>query len=290
MRRRVLIPAIFAVGMLLTGCHEYDVRVTVDAAGSGSRTTTLKSRVPLSPEVRHLMGLAGDGWRVTPFNGPDGNEAYRYQRSVEVTDVDHWHDAGGTFLLGAADGEVRLVSEVQVRGTGDGHHVYRETLHWIGLREKVTAVVAQDYADMLSQEFPSLPEDLVREVRAEVAAAIELNWAELAAAKNVRTKEVEFAELVNATNDERFRQAGVAPDLTEQVAQRTAMWGYYDGLEAALPGLKRSVNAKLKLRVTMPAPISGGNADAVAGDTATFLLDLGRTVAESVTLEVVCEP
>ena len=290
MRRRVLIPAILTVGMLLAGCHEYTVKVTVDADGSGSRTTTLNSRIPLSPEVRHLMGLAGDGWRVTPYNGPDGNEAYRYRRIVEAADVDHWHDAGGTFLRGAADGEIRLVSEVQVRGTGDGHQVYRETLHWIGLQEKATAVVAQDYADMLHGEFPSLSDDLVREARAAVAAAIELNWAELAAAENVRTKEVEFAEQVIAMNDERFRQAGVAPDLAEKVAHRTAMWGYYDGLEATLPGLKRSVNAKLKLFVTMPAPISGGNADVVDGNTATFLLDLGRTVAEPVTLEVVCEP
>ena len=158
------------------------------------------------------------------------------------------------------------------------------------LQEKATAVVAQDYADMLHGEFPSLSDDLVREARAAVAAAIELNWAELAAAENVRTKEVEFAEQVIAMNDERFRQAGVAPDLAEKVAHRTAMWGYYDGLKATLPGLKRSVNAKLKLFVTMPAPISGGNADVVDGNTATFLLDLGRTVAEPVTLEVVCEP
>jgi len=290
MCRRVLIPAMLTVGMLLTGCREYDVKVTVDAAGGGSRTTTLDSRSPLSPEVRHLMGLAGDGWRVILFNGPDGNEAYRYQRLVEVADLDHWPDAGGTFLSGAADGEIRLVSEVQVRDMGDGHHVYRETLYWIGLREKTTAVVAQDYADMLRREFPSLSDDLVREARAAVAAAIELNWAELAAAENVRTKEVEFAEQVITMNDERFRQAGVAPDLVEKVAHRTAMWGYYDSLKAALPGLKQSVNARLKLRVTMPAPVSGGNADVVDGNKATFLLDLGRTVAEPVTLEVVCEP
>lgn len=290
MRRRVLIPAVLTVGLLLAGCHEYTVTVTVDADGSGSRTTTFNSRIPLNPEVRHLMGLAGDGWRVTPYNGPDGNEAYRYQRVVEVGDVDHWRDASGTFLLGAADGEIRLVSEVLVRDSGDGHLVYRETLHWIGLQEKATAVVAQDYADMMHGELPSLSDDLVSEARAAVAAAIELNWAELAAAENVKTKEVEFAEQVIAMNDERFRQAGVDPELVEKMAQRTAMWGYYDGLKAALPGLKRSVNTKLKLLVTMPAPISGGNADVVDGNTATFLLDLGRTVAEPVTLEVVCEP
>lgn len=276
--------------MLLTGCREYDVRVTVDTDGGGSRTATLNSRTPLSPEVRHLMGLAGEGWRVILFNGPDGNEAHRYQRVQEVADLDHWRDTGGTFLRGDADGEVRLVSEVQVDGAGVGRHVYRETLHWIGLRERATAVVAQDYADMLRREFPDLPEDLVREVRAAVAASIDQNWVELAVAKNVKFKEAEFAEQVNALNDEFFREAGVAPELAEKVARRTAKWGYYDGLEAVLPGLKRSVNARLKLRVTMPAPVSGGNADEVAGNTATFLLDLGRTVAEPVTLEVVCEP
>ena len=293
MRSRPLILTILIAGMLLVGCREYDVRVAVDADGGGSRTTSVVSRSPLRPEFRHLLGLAGDDWRVILFNGPDGMETYRYQRRLEVADRDRWPATGGTLLLGTADGEIRLESEIQVekaRGAGGERHVYRETLYWVGLQERATAVVAGDYAAMLRREFPSLPADLVDEAQAAVAAAIDSNWADLADAEYVRIKEAEFAKQVNAINGGLFQQAGVAPELVEKIAKRTTKWRYYKSLKTALPGLRQSVNARLKLRVTMPAPVSGGNADVIKGNTASFLLDLGRTAADSVTLEVVCEP
>ncbi len=282
-----------AVLAALAGCYEYHVAVVVTENLSGQRTTTLETEKTPTPETLFLLGVDGESWVETVFVGHEGDETRRYRREQSVVDDELWAETGGTVLRADPAGAFRLATEVGLEETkelGNKRLVYRETLSWNGLREEVAAVVAVDYAAFLRREFPALPDSLVHEFRGAMATTILLNWTELTASASDRDPRTKLPSRVTEVLSERLRRAEVDEELSRNLLKKTTKWKFLDELEVALPGLKSSLRSAIILTVTMPGPIVDGNADKVAGNVASFRVELSSTLAGPVVLEVVCQP
>jgi len=289
MNAKTIILPVVACGLgWLGGCQEYDIAARVDADGTGERTVVLVRDEAPDPETSHLLTLDEDRWTgIAGADAPDGK--WRYTETRRIRDLAGWSTAGGLLLRGEATGRIRLVSDVQVEQarSGDGiRHVYRETLQWIGLREAVAAHAADNVVSRLRPLRPALPDTLLAEVRGVVVASLCLRWADLAAAEGDAAIEDRLVDEMLAVIADRLRRVGLAEERLRAIDQAIRDGDPYAGIEAALPGLDLCVQSSRSLSVTMPGPITGGNADSVAGATATWRVDLARTAGRPLVLEV----
>lgn len=285
---------ILALGTLvLGGCYEYRVDVTVNEDGTGRRHMEVDSRAPASGSGRHTMPVSGEGWRVTMATGGDGAAVHRHSKEQAVDLLEGWRNAGGLIVMGNADSPSRLVADCRVErieGADGARLVYRETVHWLHIREDVADHVGRSYARAIRQQFPALPDSVVSELRGVIVAGMVMSWDQMVAAQDDAELsdrvESQFVELARG----RVARAGLGRELADAVAESTRDWDSYEGLEESLPGLDVCVQSSLVLTVTMPRPITGGNADTVDGNVATFRVDLLETLARPVVMEVVCGP
>jgi len=294
MMKRILMTSLALCGLMLAGCYEYRVHVTVNEDGTGRRHMEVDGKAPAANNSgEHTMLVSGDGWRVTMATAGDGEAVRRHSKSQDIDLLEGWRDAGGLILMGNADSPSRLVADCEVERieSGDGPRlVYRETVHWLHIREDVADLVGDNYATALRRQFPALADSLVSELRGVMVTGLIMSWDDLVAAEGDDSREdVVSGRLIDLAHG-RLIRAGVDRELATAVAESTTEWDSFDGLEKSLPGLDVCVSSNLVMDVTMPYPILGGNADTVEGNVATFRVDLVETLGGPVVLEVVSGP
>lgn len=276
-----------AVCAAAAGCQQYQVEVRVDPGGGGERTVTLDLAEAASDTLAHLMALDVGDWTASTAKDADGADRYLYRRRTAVSDLGGWPAAGGLLVRGEASGKVRLAVDVgveQVRGTGGAHFVYRETLHWENLREEVAAQAADAFAAWLEDRRPALPASVVAEQRGVVAAAVVMRWADIGKVDGEAADR--FADDLLALVEDRLRRAGIPAEQAAAIRREAKDFDLMSGMETALPGLDQALQTGYELKVTMPGRVTGGNADEVDGRTATWRVDLTRSIAAPLVLTV----
>lgn len=287
-RLSLIAPITLGACLLLGGCQQYRIAVEVAADGSGRRTVEIERDSEADADASHLMDLAGQGFESFVETGADGEQRHLYRRSRTVADLEGWPATGGLLLRGEAGGSVRLLSEVTVErpdGADGDRLVYRETLRWENLVETFADHAAQTVGAWLRGLRPALPETTVAELRGVMAGAVARSLADFGADPQ-RAEAVEewFAGELGGLVADRLRRSGLAPARVRAIVDELQDVDPMSGIEGALPGFDLALVTGFELRVTMPGPIAGGNADIVDGDVAVWKIDLARTIGSPWTM------
>ena len=290
---------------LLGGCQRYELAMTLDDQGGGERDITVAidgrdvDLANMAPEdvapdklsldlARRLLGLTeARGWRITGTDEQPGDDAeIHLARRSRVGAAADWSAHSDDLLIRVApDSPIvmhNLVS-VDIARDPEGHRLtYRETFYWQGLKAEIIAFQARAYVATVSGAFPGLTGEDRAEIRGLVSASLDLSWDRLLASDDTYLQTVVIPALTEQTagvirrRDAAADVADLATLVGEGMQEPDDMERY---LQEDLPGLLLASRTSVKLSVTLPGPVTDANADEIQGNTATWDLDLGDTVA-----------
>jgi hypothetical protein len=180
---------------------------------------------------------------------------------------------------------------VRPAGAGGNLLVYRETLRWENLVETIADHAAETVGAWLRGLRPALAETTMAELRGVMAGAVARSLADFGADPQ-RAEAVEewFAGELRDLVADRLRRAGLAPERVRTIVDELEDIDPMSGIEDALPGFDLALVTGFELRVTMPGPITGGNADIADGHAAVWKIDLARTIGRPWTMTVESGP
>lgn len=277
--------------MVLAGCHEYRAVVEIRPDGSGTRTVTLAPQLDeaLSEQEMHMV------FRVSPDEGwqrvasEDGHVSFRRVRTA--SGPDSWAALGDDVRIfsrrGGDSGDKRkgptgLTNTVSLETgrTDEGRtYTYRETLHWAGLKEDLTAVMAAVYEKRVREAVPDLSDVCVAELRGLFRAHMSQTWEQvrLSEDEDLFTEALSRAMLPDVTELVDRRGVDVEPELLAALA--IAVLEDDDNqlesvVERDLIGVAHAMFASLKLSVIMPGEIFDTNGSRDADGAASWSVGL----------------
>jgi hypothetical protein len=281
--------------LLIAGCRQYEIDVSVDPDGSGTRTLRLQTDPEdLTEEESDLEGFIGlyglgpdSGWTMTREREEGSNqEILVFSRKSQPGGLEDWpHQSGDLCIRGTLEpGEfagVAFTNELSVElvaGTNLRTYTYRERFTWSGLREILTSRQAEGFYNRLHASYPYLTDEDRLELTGLLAGAI-LATVELESSSSEREGVAEaLARAVEAHAEDILHRhdPGAACENLAQIT-RDAIEGADQDLEAflrhELPGAYLAGATSISLRVTMPGRIVDSNADRVEGRIATWTVD-----------------
>jgi len=281
---------------LLAGCRQYEIVVTINPDGSGSRAlrlqadpTDFEEEESTLEEFIALFSLGPDsGWTLARKSEQEGkSEILVFSRDSAPGSPEAWERQGGDVnIQGTRDpgrhARVTFANELSVElvsGPGPRTCTYRERFAWTGLREILTGRQAEGFFARLRGSYPYLKDEDRLELTGLLAGAI-LATVELEASAGEREGMAEaLARAVEAHAGDVIRRHDPSA-ACEDLAQitREAITGADQNLEAflrrELPGAYLAGATSITLRVTMSGLIVDSNADRVEGKTATWTFDV----------------
>lgn len=293
---------------LLAGCRQYEIDITINPDGSGSRTLRLQADpVDFEEEessLEEFIGLHGLGpnsdWTMAlESEAGSKQEIFVFSRHSRPGGPEDWqHQSGDLSIRGTLErGPYSLVAfanEVSVElvpGPAPRTCTYRERFAWTGLREILTGRQAEGFFHRLSGSYPYLTGEDRRELTGLLAGAI-LATVELEASSREREGVAEaLARAVEAHAGDIIRRhdpSAACEDLA-QITQE-AITGADQSLEAflrrELPGAYLAGATSITVRVTTSGRIVDSNADRVEGKLATWTFDVWDALVRPVELFV----
>ena len=280
---------------LLAGCWQYEIEVTINPDGSGSRTLRLQADPEdmreESADMAEFVGLyclgAEAGWTMEREREPGAKrEILVFTRRGQPASLGDWrHVSGDVRILGTLepdpDTNVAFANAVAIEAGAGANlrtYTYRERFSWTGLREIIIARQAEGFCNRLQGSYPFLTDENRQELTGLLAGAI-LATVELeASSKEPEGVAEALAHAVEAHVEDIIRRHDPDAACTD-VAQivNGGLTGADKDLEAflheKLPGAYLAGATSIELRVTMPGRIVESNADRVEGKTACWSMD-----------------
>lgn len=296
---RLLLPLVL---LALAGCQHYEVEITLDADGGGSRSVELRGDVPgPTPETsasRLRLGFSLDesaGWRQVASEDDPRRLVFRRERRVSA--AGDWPSFDGEIAIpgraGAlpADGDVLLSNQVEVQldeTPGRRSLSYRERFTWSGILPAASGIVA----DVVTAALEDAIEGLNPLERAELHGLAAGAAQRYLALEQAESSEAAYHTFVGALATQ--MHAVLAPGHPALTTTRLA--SLLDGVlgesseagdaafEALLPGADLVATSDLTLHLTLPGPVLESNADSVDGNRATWRFGLSQALLEPVQL------
>lgn len=300
--KRARTPFLLAVGLLAllwtAGCQNYEVTVTIDSSGGGTRSIELQSDVDWLrdgiaslAQFRELYGVtAAQGWSATEEQDPQSDQlrSVALQRTTTIANLSDWAAQSGDLrILGSRDpaiaAQVRFDNTVTVEIAPDDSSrilTYRERFAWQGLREKIAAFMARRAAEEVRAAEPGFSAGALAELRGAVRAltlmTIDMQARDVEPEENedllqavLRT---ELAELARR-HDPQARQSDFAA-LAERIVTKT-FEEFDEYAERELTGVHLAWATHIALRVDLPGEILETNATTTENRSAIWEFDLG---------------
>ncbi len=291
--RRVLTIAVPGLLLLLmAGCQEYAVEVTLQPDASGTRAVSFEAdldrdweRPPTYDEYLALHHLdSRHGWAKVSSEPAilDSLPGTTFRRTAKPADASDWSlESGdihirGTLRSGEHSGIefVNRVSVRELRVDDESLIEYREEFQWRGLREALAAYYAERYRAVVQGEYPNLKaaeiDQLTGLVTGLVQVAIELedpdgpedSDAALTEALKVQTVEIVKRRYADASVENIHALATQLMESSDDAFDQF--------IREVLPGVHFAHLTEIKLNVTMPGEIVETNAEGVDGLTVNW--------------------
>jgi hypothetical protein len=297
MRTRIKLPIMIgiALGLLvLSGCKQYKVDVTLNEDGSGTRSIEMRAsiigeddfQIELD-EFRKLFGLDEKrGWKLKREvkTLPDETEVTFFTLDIEAKSISSWKamsgdiDIRGTLEKGPLE-DISFHNEIEVERIEGDIITYRETLTWNNLKEKAVDMNAVFFTERLTEEYPFLSKKDRDDIRSFLAGMITVSWY----AEEVAEEKMEDELYTQAARDyiahlikerhPRRNMSGLGEVLDRIMEQEGEE--YLDRiLKEKLPGVYLAGHTSITFTVTMPGKIVDSNATSVEGNTAVWKYDM----------------
>lgn len=307
--RRVLAMAVPGLLLLLlAGCQEYAVEVTLQPDASGTRTVSFEAdldrdweRPPTYDEYLALHHLDDrHGWSKVSAQPAtlDSLPGTIFRRTADPARASDWSLESGDIhirgtLRGGEHSRVEFVNQVSVRElrVDDQRLIeYREEFRWRGLREAIAANYAERYCAVVRGEYPNLRQTEIDQLTGLVAGlvqvALELEETEgpkktdtaLTEALKVQTVEIVQRRYAEASME---KIHAVAASLVESSDDALDQF-----VRDVIPGAHFAHMTEIKLKVTMPGEIVESNSENVDGQTVEWSTGPGDAVARPLVLYV----
>jgi len=309
--QRPLLWSLLAIALAaFAGCQHYNAEVTIEPDGSGQRTIdfTVDSsgddEFPLTHEdLRELLHIdAAHGWKLVSPVRPAADEA--------VTGVSYRHEAtfAGPAAWSQADGDLRIQANRQGHPQADvvfdndldvhlvespkGHILhYRETFSWTGLRQQITAFMADRFVADMHAAYPFLTGEELRELHGLVAGMVMLHLQAAGDHEDAEPDDDLIAAAMTAHAEDILRRHASDLDTAEiraivSAAADDPMDLLDQYLAEELPGAYHAASTELHIAVTMPGPITDSNAERVDGHTAIWEMSIWDASAHPVEIFV----
>jgi len=291
--------------LLAGGCRHYEIEVTLNPDGSGSRHVVLTGDPLLDKDsdvtldqFRDLHHLEkAKGWTLIRQTDSEG-EKLSFERTGKIKDLASWNGQSGDIQIDASltDGPHSNVScrntivVEMVEGPAGGQYTYRERFEWAGLKKLIVTFVAERFGAAMSETYPFLDSEEIAELRGIMAGHLALCPLDPEGKEEKAQQEATIASVTF------YAQEIVARDRPE--ADLPAVRGIAEAaiedsdgaldryVGENLQGVELGVLTDVTLRVQMPGPIVETNAEEVQGQIAIRKLDLLDVVEEPVELYV----
>lgn len=296
---RLLVPLLL---LALAGCQHYEVEVTLDADGGGTRSVELRGEVPgPTPEAsisRLRLGFSLDeaaGWRQ--IESDDGSRRLVFRREQRAAGPAGWSACTGEIAIPGRPGalpaseDVVFSNAVEVQlgeVAGRRNLSYRERFTWRGILPAASAIVADRVTDSLDSAIAEIS-PLERAELHGLAAGAAQRYLALEQAESSEAAYHTFVDALATQMDAVLRPGH--PDLTlarlaallDGVLGETSETGDA-AFEAQLPGADLVATSDLTLHLKLPGPVLESNADHVDGNRATWRFGLSQALLEPVQL------
>ena len=299
MRPRTTIKLLITTGIIIgllviSGCKQYKVRMTLNEDGSGTRSIELRAstigendfEIEMK-DLRALFGLSENrGWKLKREIKPatDEGEVYIFELDKEAKHISSWQamsgdiDVRGTLEEGPLE-DVRFHNDIEVKRSDGNTIIYRETLKWYNLKEKSIDMNAAFFARRLAEEYPFMSETDRRNIQYFLAGMITVAWYAEEVANEYMPDDLYIqsaTDYISHILRERHpdEDLGDIGGTIEQILDKEGD-DYLDRmLKEALPGVYLAGHTSLTFTITMPGTIVETNATSVEGNTATWKYDL----------------
>lgn len=297
--------------LLLAGCKEYNIDVTVEPDGGGSRRIELTTSSITQGGVetslndfKTLFDLKEEkGWRVSKRKADGGNEeddtasGYIFTLERDAAVLDDWRGMSGDVSIRAAfpNGEYWNVKFYNTVDVETGHAAetksitYRETFRWESLKEELVDFFATWYHDSMAVTYPELGQAELGELRGLLAGHLAMGLTAIEETGDFDAEGVTRGMVSMAADIIRRKRPDVDPgqvySITEAILNdSTNKFERFASRE--MPGVELAFFAAINLRVTMPGRIVESNADEVQEQTAIWKLDIMKSINRPIELFV----
>jgi hypothetical protein len=289
--------------LLIGGCRHYEVEVTVNPDGSGSRHLKLSGDPLLDgdttlDEFRKLFHLEeAMGWQVVRKTDSKG-EKLTFEGTGQIENLASWHKRSGDIqidasLTGESHTDVGCRNTVVVElveGPSGAQYTYKESFAWTGLKEVVVAFVSERFSRAMAEAYPFLGPEEIAELRGLMAGILALYRFDIPEDEEKAQEEDAIASVafysreILARSRPEIDLLGIAEVAQAVVEDSDGVLDEY--IEENLPGVELALFTDVTLRVQMPGPIVETNAEETEGQTAIWKVDLLDVVEEPVELYV----
>ena len=284
-------------GLLLSaGCKQYNVEVTMNGDGTGTRTVKLtaatigENDLDVSLEqLRALFGLEEDrGWKmqreVKKTDEGEETDKYIFTLDSKAKRISSWQamsgdiDARGTLDKGPLE-DVSFHNEIEVE-RGDGNTItYRETLTWSNLKENVNDMTVAVFRKDMAHAFPFLSQQELDKIEYFTAGIIAIAWYAEEVDEDKITDEMyetsaaDYIEHIIRKNHPDEDLSGIL-SVIKRTFDDEGEAKLDNFLKEKLPGAYLAGHTSIAFTITMPGEIIETNATHVEGNTAVWKYDM----------------
>ena len=284
-------------GLLLSaGCKQYNVEVTMNGDGTGTRTVKLtaatigENDLDVSLEqLRALFGLEEDrGWKmqreVKKTDEGEETDKYIFTLDSKAKRISSWQamsgdiDARGTLDKGPLE-DVSFHNEIEVERIDGNIITYRETLTWSNLKENVNDMTVAVFRKDMAHAFPFLSQQELDKIEYFTAGIIAIAWYAEEVDEDKITDEMyetsaaDYIEHIIRKNHPDEDLSGIL-SVIKRTFDDEGEAQLDNFLKEKLPGAYLAGHTSIAFTITMPGEIIETNATHVEGNTAVWKYDM----------------